>query len=186
MSIQQTPDILFDVVKAADVSRAREVIGKLRALSSGDTAAFGTSLAAADTQAATPARTDAEAASKAAALLPAGMAFSGTTLVGLRNAHALSQQRPVATAAASGTATPDQAGTLRKFEGMMLAQFIDAMMPASKGLFGSGTAGSTWRTLLTEKLGTGMAEAGGIGMANRLASASTALNAHRATKGTVT
>jgi len=184
MSIQQTPDILFDVVKAADVSRSREVIGKLRSLSSGDTAAFGASLAEAETQGATPAKSDAEAASKAAALLPAGMAFSGTTLVGLRNAHALSQQSPGATAAATGA--PGQAGTLRKFEGMMLGQFIDAMMPANKGLFGSGTAGSTWRTLLTEKLGNSMADAGGIGMANRLASASTALNAGRAAKGVAT
>jgi len=172
MGIQPPSDLVFDVVKAADATRSREVIGKLRALAKGGSDDFGTSLAGVETGIA-PLKAGSEAAAQAATLLPASLVFSGTTLTGLRNAHALSQQSATSfqSTAAPGAKTQAGPATLRKFEAMMLSQFIDAMMPASSGVFGSGAAGSTWKSLLTEKLGAGMADAGGIGMATKLARA---------------
>ena len=181
MSVQPLSDLVIDVVKAADATRSREVINKLHEMASGDASTFAAELSkAANRPANEPA--DRGAADKTAALLPAGMAFSGATLTGLRNAHALTQRHSVTSAQPS---VPVPAASLRKFEGMMLSQFVDAMMPAQKGVFGAGLAGSTWKSLLTEKLGNRIADAGGIGMATRVARAGAKYTAMSAASGVI-
>jgi Rod binding domain-containing protein len=60
----------------------------------------------------------------------------------------------------------------RGFEAMALASMIEAAMPKEGDtIFGAGTAGRAWKSMLAEQLGTQMAEAGGIGIARQLASA---------------
>lgn len=185
MGIQPPSDLVLDVMQSADMARLREVTGKLKALASGAPGDFGAALAKAEakTEATAEAKAESKAeaaevlktnpavAAKAAALLPPGLAFSGTTLTGLRNAHALSQ-RP----ATAALPAPTEAA-FKKFEAMVLSQFLDTMMPASEQSFGAGTAGGTWKSLLTEKLGAHVAEGGGIGIAARLARASAAFSA---------
>jgi hypothetical protein len=57
-----------------------------------------------------------------------------------------------------------------QFEGFVLQTFIQSMLPEdSPVLFGGGTAGEIWRSMLAEGLGTHLAQAGGIGIARMLA-----------------
>lgn len=181
MGISPPSDLVFDVMQAADAARARQVMGKLQALTPPAEGAFRTEL---DTvaEAKAAARGDKDAAAAAAALIPAGVAFSGASLTGLKNAHALGAHHagraagPAPLQGAPGSATPGSA-SLQKFEAMVLSQFLDTMMPtkgaASKSsMFGSGTAGETWKSLLTQKVGEEAARAGGIGLAARLGNSS--------------
>lgn len=176
MGISPVSDFVVDVMQNAQTSRVREVVSKLKALSSGGGTEFSAAMAktasgsttasssAASHAAATGLDEDAQA--KALAMVPGGLAFSGTSLTTLRNAHALSGR------SVDQFATKQPApAALKKFEGMVLAKFLDTMMPASDSVFGSGTAGSAWKTMLTEKIGDAIADAGGIGIASSIARA---------------
>jgi Rod binding domain-containing protein len=53
---------------------------------------------------------------------------------------------------------------------MALSTMIEAAMPdESSVIFGKGTAGSVWKSMLAQQLGEQMAKAGGIGLAAQLA-----------------
>jgi Rod binding domain-containing protein len=53
---------------------------------------------------------------------------------------------------------------------MALSTMIEAAMPdESSVIFGKGTAGSVWKSMLAQQLGEQMAKAGGIGIAAQLA-----------------
>jgi Rod binding domain-containing protein len=63
-------------------------------------------------------------------------------------------------------ATPE---TYRKFEGMVLATFVQSMLPKEAGtVYGEGMSGDMWKSLLSQQLGTVMADRGGIGIADSL------------------
>lgn len=178
MGISPPTDLVVDVMKNADTSRVRQVVNKLQALSAGGAAEFSATMTkagasggasnagAADKPEGVSVSDDEQARARALSMIPAGLSFSGTSLTTLRNAHALSGRSVDQFA----TAQP-QAAALKKFEGMVLAKFLDTMMPATTSVFGKGTAGSTWKTMLTEKMGESIANAGGIGIAANLARA---------------
>lgn len=64
----------------------------------------------------------------------------------------------------SGELTPAQ-----QFEGFVLQSFVEPMLPKEDSTyFGEGTAGSIWRSMLAERIGAEMAEAGGIGIAKMI------------------
>jgi peptidoglycan hydrolase FlgJ len=82
---------------------------------------------------------------------------------------------------AAAAAAPSQSGAVlspedaamkdsyRKFEAMVLQNFIKSMLPSdSEEIFGKGTAGDIWKSMMAEQLGTVIAEGGGIGIADRL------------------
>ena len=59
---------------------------------------------------------------------------------------------------------------LRKFETMVLQNFVKSMMPAeSEDIYGKGTAGEMWRGMMADQLGEALAKGGGIGIAESLA-----------------
>lgn len=159
MGIQPPSDLVFDVMQAADAARARQVTGKLKTLATapGD---FDGALA------------QAGAVPGPAFAITGPLAFAGGSTTGLRNAHALSQRTtatPVRMAAPTAIGAAP-AGSLRKFEGMVLSQFVQSMMPTqAASVFGSGNAGDIWRGMLAEKIGNQVAQAGGIGIAARMA-----------------
>lgn len=69
--------------------------------------------------------------------------------------------------AASGKAVPE---TYRKFEAMVLQNFVKSMLPAdSEDVYGKGTAGEIWRGMMAEQIGEVIAKGGGIGIAASLA-----------------
>lgn len=70
------------------------------------------------------------------------------------------------------TALKGAADPYRKFEGQVLSQFIEAMMPdKSESVYGKGNAGGIWKSMLAEQLGQQVAKSGGLGIARMLESA---------------
>jgi Rod binding domain-containing protein len=78
----------------------------------------------------------------------------------LRNATALAQKGAV----------QGNSDNYRQFEAMVLSSFVQSMMPAkASNVFGSGTAGEVWRSMLSEKIANEVSKVGGIGIAHRVA-----------------
>lgn len=75
-----------------------------------------------------------------------------------------------ATALASKSQAPDPAEeSYRRFEAMVLQNFIGAMLPVgSEELYGKGMAGDVWKGMMAEQLGAVLAKGGGIGIAARM------------------
>ncbi|UDF30815.1 UNVERIFIED_ORG: rod-binding protein [Roseateles sp. XES5] len=62
---------------------------------------------------------------------------------------------------------------LRKFETMVLQNFVKSMMPTeNEDIYGKGTAGEMWRGMMADQLGEALAKGGGIGIAESLAAKS--------------
>lgn len=72
--------------------------------------------------------------------------------------------------ALAGTEAPGAGPeTYRKFEGMVLASFVQSMLPEqADSVYGGGISGEMWKSLLSQQLGTVIADRGGIGIADRL------------------
>lgn len=142
MAINPPTDIVLEVVRAADPASRRQATERLAKLA--DTAA--------------PPATSFEQEVEAAAPLPGPqLPFDASgALVSMRNRHAL-EARP--------------AGPYERFEAFVLQSFVQTMLPQGAALFGEGTAGEIWRSMLAEGLGTQMARGGGIGIADYLAQA---------------
>lgn len=75
-----------------------------------------------------------------------------------------------ASVSASGGAAADKVpATYRKFEAMVLQNFVKSMLPAdSEEIYGKGTTGEIWRGMMAEQIGDVIAESGGIGIAASL------------------
>ncbi len=60
-------------------------------------------------------------------------------------------------------------GVAEKFEAFLLQQFVETMLPKdAEAVYGSGTAGSVWKSMLAEQLGGQIAAGGGVGLADAL------------------
>jgi Rod binding domain-containing protein len=149
MSIRPPSDIVLEVAQAADPVRQRTALERLARLSAG----AGASLAAPD--AAPVAFADIYRSLDAEA-----PAAPGTADLRSRLARSLPQ--------AKAQAAPRAEDAYRKFEAFFLQSFIQMMLPDAESVFGRGTAGGMWRSLMAEKLGDGLAQHGGIGIADRL------------------
>lgn len=58
----------------------------------------------------------------------------------------------------------------QKFEAMVLQNFVQSMLPAdTEAIFGKGTAGEVWKSMMAQQLANMIAEGGGIGIADSLA-----------------
>jgi hypothetical protein len=69
----------------------------------------------------------------------------------------------------SNDALKKPAATYERFEAFVLQTFIQSMLPKDEGLYGAGTAGEIWKSMLAESLGAQLAQSGGIGIARMLA-----------------
>lgn len=88
----------------------------------------------------------------------AGASDASFEVAGLRNARA---SRPV-----------EGADSFKRFEAMVLQTFIQNMLPKNaEGIFGKGLAGDMWKARMSEHMADVVAERGGIGIAQSLASA---------------
>lgn len=57
----------------------------------------------------------------------------------------------------------------RKFEAFVLQMFVETMLPKdAEDVFGKGTAGNIWRSMLAEQIGNEMAKGNGVGIAKQL------------------
>lgn len=63
-----------------------------------------------------------------------------------------------------------QAEAFRQFESFILQSFIETMLPKNaESVFGKGTAGGIWKSMMAEKLADQISRSGGIGIAQKLA-----------------
>lgn len=56
----------------------------------------------------------------------------------------------------------------RKFEAMMMQNFVKNMLPSSETLYGKGAAGEIWKGMMAEQLGDTLAKSGGVGIAEKM------------------
>lgn len=144
MIVTATPDLVLDVLEAADPVTQRAATAKLDALKSSD-ADFAATM-------------DAEAGKAAAG---AGQPAAKAAEV---QSDALNGE-PVRVIKA-----PASGEVYRKFEAFILQTFVETMLPKeSEEVFGKGTAGGVWKSMLAEQLGNQLAKGKGIGIAERLA-----------------
>ena len=69
-----------------------------------------------------------------------------------------------------GAKTATKPGPLVQFEAFVLQSFIQSIMPQeATAVFGEGTAGEVWKSMLAEKIAMQVAEAGGVGIAKMIA-----------------
>jgi flagellar protein FlgJ len=151
MIVTPIPDVVLGVLEAGNPVTQRTATAKLDALKSSD-ADFAATM-------------DSEI-SKASATASAANGPSAATTA---QAEAGS---PSAAAPVRVIKAPSQGEVYRKFEAFVLQVFVDTMLPQqSPGIFGKGTAGSVWRSMLAEQLGNQLAQGKGIGIARQLAAA---------------
>ena len=147
MIVTATPDLVLDVLEAADPAAQRAATAKLDALKPSD-AGFATAMEGEVSKAAATVRT---AAGQSTPSEPASPSTAA----------------PVQVIKASSPAD-----VYRKFEAFVLQVFVETMLPKqSEDLFGKGTAGTVWRSMMAEQLGNQLAQGKGIGIAKQLAAA---------------
>ncbi len=171
MSISPPSDIVLDVARAADPTRYKQAAQKLSELAFARTqGAQSPDAASAFDSALADAGNDPVKKAKLTPRPIIQMPFDAdTAMMRLKSDTALSSGMSVSTATA-GSAKDSYQG----FEAMFLSNFVESILPKdSAGLFGTGSAGQIWRSMLAEKIAGQMAKAGGIGIADQLASAET-------------
>ncbi|MCA1526912.1 MULTISPECIES: rod-binding protein [Bradyrhizobium] len=147
MIVTATPDLVLDVLEAADPATQRAATAKLDALKSSD-ADF------AATMEAEVGKAKAATADRAAA----------------KDAEA--QSGAVNGAPVQVIKAPASGEIYRKFEAFILQTFVETMLPKeSEEVFGKGTAGGVWKSMLAEQLGSQLAKGNGVGIARQLAAA---------------
>lgn len=61
-------------------------------------------------------------------------------------------------------------GVYRKFEAFVLQMFVEEMLPKdAEQVFGKGSAGNIWRSMMAEQIGNEIAKGKGVGIAEQLA-----------------
>ncbi|WP_106752546.1 rod-binding protein [Pannonibacter carbonis] len=145
MAISPPTDLVLDVVRAAEPAAARMAASRLERLSyaaASSSGVDGSPFADALKDSGGDDITDVPA-------LPGG---TGGARVAMYNATSVNH----------GTLSPAQ-----KFEAMILQQFVDGMLPDdAESVYGSGTAGGIWKSMLAEQISTQIAARGGIGIAD--------------------
>jgi peptidoglycan hydrolase FlgJ len=155
MTVTPIPDLILDVMEAADPISQRLATGKLERASSPGGEEFA---------AAVDRKIEAGALERTEAAAQSMSASGGGALDG--GGHATIMKK----------ADGDRA-VYRKFEAFVLQTFVESMLPQDASeVFGKGTAGTIWRSMLAEQIGNEMAKGEGIGIARQLAKARYAAN----------
>ncbi|MFD1695837.1 rod-binding protein [Roseibium aestuarii] len=147
MAISPPSDLVVDVLKAADPVQHGQAVRKLARLAPPGSA----QLAFADTL-------------KGVSDNGFGALFSSsggvqTSIVGRRIDQGF---EAVGRAGESDASSP-----ARKFEAMVLQQFVEVMLPDdAEEVFGEGSTGEIWKSMLAEQLGNQIAASGGVGLAS--------------------
>jgi hypothetical protein len=142
-------DIVLDVTRAADPAKRRAAVSRLETLSG-------------------QAGVKAEAAAPAADAVP-----EWTTDVRVTAADTSHPARFRSSDDAPGGAG-NEAGPYVQFEAMLLQTMIESMMPEdAEAVYGSGTAGKVWKSMLAEKVAAEIARTGTLGIAKQIAAGPT-------------
>lgn len=140
MAITPPSDIVLDVARAADPEKYRAAVERLARLRA---AAPGDEPF---TVPAAPAQAPAESVSRPAAAATRTLDVATTTSQSRRRLDAYGQ-----------------------FEAFVLQSFVESMLPKNAtNVFGKGSAGEYWRSMLAERVGEELARSGQVGIAQRL------------------
>jgi flagellar protein FlgJ len=141
MAFNPRTDVVMEVLNAADPSRASLAAQRLGALAGSN--AQGADFAA-----------DLDRAASPTAAIPAPLANAA-------NARSRLAEAP---------AGPDKLGQAKtQFEAMMLSPLVGELLPKdASDVFGQGTAGDIWRSMLAEQMSLQIAKSGKLGLARRL------------------
>jgi peptidoglycan hydrolase FlgJ len=155
MIVTSTPDLVLDVLQAADPVTQRAATAKLDALEASGHE-FGATL---DMQ--------------------AGGVVGSSSVADDPSSAKMAPVEPGAPMNASAPARVINAtapgDVYRKFEAFVLQVFVETMLPKqAEDFFGKGTAGDIWRSMMAEQLGNQLAQGKGIGIAKQLAGAQSA------------
>ncbi len=147
MAITPPSDIVLDVARAADPERYRAAAERLARLRSNPPSA--------ETLAVAVRERDPAAARQA------------DTADGVTTAN-------LASRAGSSGQVGRRLDAYGQFEAFVLQSFIELMLPRNAiNVFGRGSAGEFWRSMLAEKMGGELARSGSVGIASRLAAGAT-------------
>ncbi|MDR6658291.1 rod-binding protein [Tardiphaga sp. 866_E4_N2_1] len=134
-------DLIADVMKAADPAAQRVAATRLERMAPADKANF---------------------ASAIAEEFAAGQTAQSATAVPISGGEVATT--PIIRKAEGSNPT------YRKFEAFVLQMFVETMLPKdAEDVFGKGTAGNIWRSMLAEQIGNEMAKGNGVGIAKQLA-----------------
>jgi Rod binding domain-containing protein len=104
------------------------------------------------------------AAFAANSIAAAGTGFASTVDL-LEGAESKSGVRSISTASKS-VEMPEE---YRKFEASILQNFVNSMMPKdSEEVYGKGSAGEFWQSMMSEQIAEQMSKTGGIGIAEQI------------------
>jgi Rod binding domain-containing protein len=141
LSINPGSDIVLDVIRAADPTRAQEAARRLEALG-GVTAA-------------SPEGFEKELAS----LDPTGESSSA----------ALSAANARSRLTKASDASDQRAQDVKtKFEASILSTFVKELLPKDSAIYGEGTAGDVWKSMLAQQIATQVAKSGVLGISKKL------------------
>lgn len=159
-------DLILGVANAADGVRQREAIAKLQTLNNGKSdLAASAAYPASEMQS----RRSESSASDGWSAHVADSQSSGTQSV----AHT-PRPRMIQT-------SDKEAEVYTQFEAVLLQNMVEEMMPKdSEAMFGSGTAGNMWKSMLAEKIAEQIAKSGALGIAEQIAAGQNAIKSARA------
>lgn len=74
---------------------------------------------------------------------------------------------------------PSQTDAHKKFEAMVLHQFVQHMLPSDTSvIFGEGMSGDVWKGMMAQQIGDAIAKGGGIGIAEQMLADRNTVNAN--------
>jgi peptidoglycan hydrolase FlgJ len=155
------PDIIMGVSRAADMARQRQATARLEQLSRGPTSVADASPAA---------------SVLSTGSLPSDTASDWEAQVRLASANASRASTPAAIPRATDRADKP-ADAYVQFEAVLLQNMVESMLPQDSEMFGSGTAGNVWKSMLAEKVAAEIARTGSLGIAKQIAAGEAARTA---------
>ena len=151
MTVKPISDIVLDVARAADPARVSAAVRNLDA----NVADFSSTLSAAD----------------ASQFTAAGLKFGSSAPSVLTTAGLINR---------SNSAATPTAASFHKLEAFFLQTVLQDIMPSNAdSVFGTGTAGGAWRSMLAEQVANKIADSGTLGIAARLNAAQEKIDAAR-------
>jgi len=145
MAISPPSDLILDVVRAAEPQAVQVAAQRLERLGAGaasDGSGFDLAMTATASKDATP------------------FGHLSASLSGLD-----ASTRPTADRARSEAAM----GPAQKFEAVFLQQVVETMLPDdAQTVFGEGSTGEIWKSMMAEQIGNQIAASGGVGLAGLL------------------
>jgi Rod binding domain-containing protein len=144
LAINPPGDIILGVARAADPSKVRAAADKLARIDGSADAAV------------------ASGVTSARPLRPGGPATASVVQLARPVSEMAADRRPNQARGASDAAS--------QFEAFVLQSFIQSMLPKhADSVFGRGTAGSVWKSMMAEMLAGELAQSGRVGVAQQIA-----------------